>query len=147
MDDAALKMAREVAKPLLVAGYGYLDTWVDEGGCDQSREVQSALAMHARMQDEITALKTRLEIADGWSEDADGIACRNDTIALQDARIARMQAEVERKDALLRDALDAQRGAMGMFALFNDDENESHWPRWVKKAEASIAAINKELGQ
>lgn len=49
--------------------------------------------------DRIEALERRLEVVPGWSEDADGIACRNDTIKLQDNRIttlSRRLAEAEK---------------------------------------------------
>lgn len=44
---------------------------------------------------ECEELRARLEVAPGWSEDADGIACRDDTIALQDARIATLQRKLD----------------------------------------------------
>lgn len=43
---------------------------------------------------EITRLRARLEVEPGWSESADGIACRDETIRLQDARIASLRAEL-----------------------------------------------------
>ena len=42
---------------------------------------------------QIAKLQARLEVVPGWSEDADGIACRNDTIKLQDECIAKLQAD------------------------------------------------------
>ena len=52
---------------------------------------------------QIAKLQARLEVVPGWSEDADGIACRNDTIKLQDECIAKLQADGER----LAEALEA----------------------------------------
>ena len=59
---------------------------------------------------EIARLKTRLEVVDGWSEDCDGIACRDDTIRLQDERIARLTAEVEQASLALKDAISGIQG-------------------------------------
>lgn len=54
--------------------------------------LKRALAAEAQ----IAKLQARLEVVPGWSEDADGIACRNDTIKLQDECIAKLQADGER---------------------------------------------------
>ena len=51
--------------------------------------LKRALAAEAQ----IAKLQARLEVVPGWSEDADGIACRNDTIKLQDECIAKLQAD------------------------------------------------------
>ena len=51
---------------------------------------------------EITRLRARLEVAPGWSEDADGIACRDDTIKLQDARIATLRRKLREAVRALR---------------------------------------------
>ena len=48
---------------------------------------------------EVERLRKRLEVVDGWSEDADGIACRDDTIKLQDQRIEAQAAEIARLKA------------------------------------------------
>lgn len=45
----------------------------------------------APLQQRIDYLEHRLETEPGWSEDADGIACRDDTIRLQDKRIADLE--------------------------------------------------------
>lgn len=50
--------------------------------------------------DRIEYLERRLEVVPGLSEDADGIACRDETIRLQDARIAAQAAEIERLNAI-----------------------------------------------
>lgn len=51
----------------------------------------------------IERLTARLEVVPGFSEDADGIACRDDTIRLQDERIARLTArEAELCEALVQ---------------------------------------------
>lgn len=51
--------------------------------------LKRALAAEAQ----IAKLQARLEVVPGWSEDVDGIACRNDTIKLQDECIAKLQAD------------------------------------------------------
>jgi hypothetical protein len=50
--------------------------------------------------DRIEALERRLEVVPGWSEDADGIACRNDTIELQDDRITTLSRRLAEADAV-----------------------------------------------
>lgn len=76
----------------------------------------------AETQDENAKLKARLEVVDGWSEDADGISCRGDTIKLLDERLAETQAalEAERaKVARLREALDPFARAAKWWNAFN----------------------------
>ena len=53
---------------------------------------EAALELRAQSA-QIAKLQARLEVVPGWSEDADGIACRNDTIKLQDECIAKLQAD------------------------------------------------------
>lgn len=43
---------------------------------------------------EITRLRERLEVVPGWSEDVDGIGCRDETIRLQDERIERLRTKL-----------------------------------------------------
>ena len=58
---------------------------------DEQFKVDSEIQAHQQQQ--IAKLQARLEVVPGWSEDADGIACRNDTIKLQDECIAKLQAD------------------------------------------------------
>ena len=56
---------------------------------------------------QIAKLQARLEVVPGWSEDADGIACRNDTIKLQDECIAKLQADGDKLAGALRGLVDS----------------------------------------
>ena len=60
---------------------------------------------------EINRLRERLEIDP--RHPYDGINCRDETIRGQDAEITRLKAEVERKDAALRDAYEVYAGSDG----------------------------------
>ena len=60
------------------------------------------IAHEAPLLAENERLRKRLEVVPGWSEDADGIACRNDTIALQDARIEKLRARVAELENCIR---------------------------------------------
>ena len=55
--------------------------------------IDETLAYLTQLEAQIAKLQARLEVVPGWSEDADGIACRNDTIKLQDECIAKLQAD------------------------------------------------------
>ncbi len=70
------------------------------GQCDLT---DFAPLTNSALRAQIAKLQARLEVVPGWSEDADGIACRNDTIKLQDECIAKLQADGER----LAEALEA----------------------------------------
>ena len=65
--------------------------------------LKRALAAEAQ----IAKLQARLEVVPGWSEDADGIACRNDTIKLQDECIAKLQADGDKLAGALRGLVDS----------------------------------------
>lgn len=52
-----------------------------------------ATLIYAALLDRLAALEARLEVVPGWSEDADGIACRNATIKMQDERLAALEAD------------------------------------------------------
>lgn len=60
------------------------------GQCDLT---DFAPLTNSALRAQIAKLQARLEVVPGWSEDADGIACRNDTIKLQDECIAKLQAD------------------------------------------------------
>ncbi|WP_288803938.1 hypothetical protein [uncultured Novosphingobium sp.] len=61
--------------------------------CDDNEDAQTFADAAA----EITRLRKRLELREpDWPEEADGIACRNDTIALLDERVERQSAELNR---------------------------------------------------
>lgn len=62
----------------------------------------SLIATIRAQQARIDALEARLEVVPGWSEDADGIACRDDTIKLQDATIRAQQARIDALEDGLR---------------------------------------------
>ena len=47
----------------------------------------------------IAYLEARLEVVPGMSEDADGIACRNDTTKLQADRVERLEAQLAKLQA------------------------------------------------
>ena len=63
--------------------------WIDVA---EDRAKGNALCRSAAA--EITRLRERLEVVPGWSEDVDGIGCRDETIRLQDERIERLRTKL-----------------------------------------------------
>ena len=84
------------------------------------RKRVAAETREAALLDRLAALEARLEVVPGWSEDADGIACRNATIKMQDERLAALEAK----------ALDYIRDGRG-------DDSEA----------VLLAAAHRELGE
>ncbi len=56
--------------------------------------IAGALFAASRARDRIAYLEQRLEIVPGWSENCDGIACRDDTIRLQDDLLRKQGREL-----------------------------------------------------
>lgn len=80
--------------------------------------IAGGLFAAARWQERVSYLERRLEVVPGFSEDADGIACRDDTIRLQDGQIRRLgrelgvlRAERHRRLAPLKAANEARKQA------------------------------------
>jgi len=63
-------------------------------GCRVGDRLDIALAQAV----EIERLRKRLEVVEGWSEDADGIACRDATIKLLDDKCDTLRAQLAAKD-------------------------------------------------
>ena len=82
--------------------------------------------------DEIARLRKRLEVVEDWSEDADGIACRNDTIRLQDERIARLREERRRLVEALKVADDAIKE---MFRYYDGGETRGSYDGKPERAQ------------
>lgn len=100
--------------------------------CDDNEDAQTFADAAA----EITRLRKRLELREpDWPEEADGIACRNDTIALLDERVERQSAEITR----LRAHCEAMSAALEMIA----DGDGADWTRFARDA---LAAYRKEGG-
>ena len=57
-----------------------------------------ALAAIPSQAGEVERLRKRLEVVEGWSEDADGIACRDATIKLLDDKCETLRAQLAAKD-------------------------------------------------
>ena len=72
---------------------GFRQTWAIEQADRIAPAANQAVAHITQLEAQIAKLQARLEVVPGWSEDADGIACRNDTIKLQDECIAKLQAD------------------------------------------------------
>lgn len=67
---------------------------------EQTLQDEAATALEA-LSARVTELEQRLEVVPGWSQDADGIACRDDTIKLLDAKVEALSA----RERVLREAL------------------------------------------
>ncbi len=72
---------------------GFRQTWAIEQADRIAPAANQAVAHITQLEAQIAKLQARLEVVPGWFEDADGIACRNDTIKLQDECIAKLQAD------------------------------------------------------
>ena len=101
----------------------------DDGTCRRS---WAATSLDLAAAAEITRLRARLEVEPGWSESADGIACRDETIRLQDAHITRLRAELaEARIHGRREGLEAAASWLR--------EKEGAW-RWLTSNYPSIGA-------
>lgn len=100
---------------------------------DQIEAARAIIAIcQAEAADEIARLRKRLEVVEDWSEDADGIACRNDTIRLQDERIARLREERRRLVEALKVADDAIKE---MFRYYDGGETRGSYDGKPERAQ------------
>lgn len=73
-----------------------------------------------------------------------GWDARNKEIDMHKAHIRNLESgAIHMKDDIAR-LREAVRGALGWFALFNDEDDQSKWPVYIRKCELALKSLKGE---